>query len=121
MKLNAKARSFLTHIEIVDARENKIYLEGGLRLSLSDEQVTLLNEYSEDDFDYIFFKGEKYPTKEWAGRTFSVEALWDAIDDGDELTPSEEDLDNQICYYFTQEEFDQMTANEMYDFYEENT
>ena len=121
MKLNAKARSFLTHIEIVDASENEIYLEGGLRLSLSDEQASLLNHHAEDDFNLIFFKGKRYPYKEHNGLRFSVEALWDAIDDGDELTPSDEDMDDQICYYFTQEEFDQMTAKEMYDFYEENT
>lgn len=67
---------------------------------------------------YYTFNGKKYPYKEAEnGYRFSVESFSAVLmnEDGDDFVSDEaEDIDSTIAYFFEDEEFAKMDAEELY-------
>lgn len=57
-----------------------------------------------------------YPTKEHDGYVFATDALYNAISDGHGGI-IDEDVDNQIAFYFDEETFNSKTAEELYEIF----
>lgn len=59
-----------------------------------------------------------FPTKEFKGYTFATDELFNAISDA-HGNVIDEDVDNQIAFYFDEETFISKTAEELYDIFKE--
>ena len=70
--------------------------------------------------DIINYKGVEYPTKKFNGYVFASHSLWVAISRelgiyiNDTQTDEAVNIDKQIAFFFDNEEFDSMTAEELY-------
>lgn len=65
---------------------------------------------------YITFNGKKYPYKEYNGYRFSVESFAKVLlpNDEDFVSDEAEEIVSTIAYFFEDEEFETMTAKELY-------
>ena len=68
---------------------------------------------------YVDYDGKRFPLKEHNGYRFAPDslAIWITNESGD-IYSSAEQLDREIAYYFPDNDFNSMTAEQLFDEYE---